>query len=1003
MLVLPGISLLAGAAESYLTLYANVMNYGTVLMLTNSSGVLTLYEIPASISTVPNFRGIQTTGQPLSAVTNVTLKSGQVALVHTYSASGFSTQNFVYDQVNVPVIQVSSNKTTVWNSQTTLYVQPNQGYEVSFTPWFAGPIWTVNTVESTSWKVLPYWQNGQLVVNSTGASTGGQYIAWKYSPVSNTINVTIKVTSFPQRDGYPGIVIYSSNIGSRPTDIDTGFYGLHVTIFNNRIAVALPSSGWQTIYNSLPQPNPNYPFIFSVILTKNSAGNVTVQSVYINGTAYTINLNTPYPWNQIGYVGIRGGLNNLFYVSYFAVSPGPYGGSFVFVNNVETTLWKTSPYWQNGQLVINSTGVGAPYGQYIAWRYSPISDAINVTIKVPSYPISTPYAGIELLSANPNLASDNNGGNYYSLRVQFRSGAWEYIAPWTGRNIGVPSSAIPKVNAPFTETIIFTKSPQGNVTISAIYVNGTLYSQPNIVTPFPWNQIYWIGIRGDSGNLFYVSYFSIASYAYGSVSYTINGYTLPSIPDTQSLTALIAQTTNGSYALLGYYTGTTWKELNAPISNPNGKISISFNPVGPVNVTVKSSNVVSYGAVFQPGSGVILETQNALPSRNPTVYAPLAYVGTNGQVGGGLDYDNPQFTPVNNGQINAYVGATIASTDWGSTNFTYYSASPNQKINLQMNYVVVGTGFTTGWSYTPGGYYSFNNQIDMAYVLNGSVQLPGSPPSVSSLIFFFDPTYMNFQGQYINPFTNKTVQLSGQLNRLIHDLGIYVFSDPNATTPVVYIPPFTEVVFKNATTTLTYVNYNTFPYMTVKVAPGTYQVTIILVYTSYSFVLIGFQGWNVTVFDNGQPIIVNDPITNTIQPFSTHGLVSGQIVLDPNKKVATIFLQPLSAGVGEFVPSFQQLPKINTNPVLVNPNPIPNTPFQLSTLTTAGIITVAMVMSIFIAMARSERTFLGGLAAGSALVAMVGLLTGLLPVLFLGLMVIIIVTAYRFARKMSNE
>jgi len=28
---------------------------------------------------------------------------------------------------------------------------------------------TVDSVESTSWKVFPYWQNGELVVNSTGA------------------------------------------------------------------------------------------------------------------------------------------------------------------------------------------------------------------------------------------------------------------------------------------------------------------------------------------------------------------------------------------------------------------------------------------------------------------------------------------------------------------------------------------------------------------------------------------------------------------------------------------------------------------------------------------------------------------------------------------------------------------------------------------------------------------------------------------------------------------
>ncbi len=58
---------------------------------------------------------------------------------------------------------------------------------------------TVDSVESTSWKVLPYWENGELVINSTEASNpaGGQYIAWRYSPVSNVINTTIHVTSFP--------------------------------------------------------------------------------------------------------------------------------------------------------------------------------------------------------------------------------------------------------------------------------------------------------------------------------------------------------------------------------------------------------------------------------------------------------------------------------------------------------------------------------------------------------------------------------------------------------------------------------------------------------------------------------------------------------------------------------------------------------------------------------------------------------------------------------------
>ena len=63
-----------------------------------------------------------------------------------------------------------------------------------------------------------------------------------------------------------------------------------------------------------------------------------MSTVYINSTAYSVNVNTPFPWSQIGYIGIRGDLNNIFYVSYFGVSPAPYGGVEQFVNNVESTL-----------------------------------------------------------------------------------------------------------------------------------------------------------------------------------------------------------------------------------------------------------------------------------------------------------------------------------------------------------------------------------------------------------------------------------------------------------------------------------------------------------------------------------------------------------------------------------------------------------------------------------------------------------------------------------------
>jgi len=240
-----------------------------VLMLQNQSNVLTLYEIPSSFSSVPSFQGVQTTGKALESVENVTLKSGEVALIHEYGVSGFSTGNFLYQQVNVPEIVTHSNSTTSYYSSSTLSVTPDQGYQLQFTPWFGIQNQPVDSVESTAWKVLPYWQNGELVNNGSGASLGGQYIAWRYSPVSNVINLTIHVTSLIiQNSGAnPGFEIFSPNVGDQSSD-SGGFYALFIDFYDNSIWFHSPTSGFTQLYSSLPQPNPNYPFTFSVILDR---------------------------------------------------------------------------------------------------------------------------------------------------------------------------------------------------------------------------------------------------------------------------------------------------------------------------------------------------------------------------------------------------------------------------------------------------------------------------------------------------------------------------------------------------------------------------------------------------------------------------------------------------------------------------------------------------------------------------------------------------------------
>ncbi len=144
------------------------MNYGTVLMLVNQSNVLTFYEIPSSFTTsVPPFEGNQFTGQQIGVIENVTLTSGEVALIHEYGVSGFSTQNFICQQVNVPGIITYSNSTTVYYSPTTTYVKSDPGYQIQFVPWFGIQNHFINIMESTYWKVPPYFKNGQLIINSS--------------------------------------------------------------------------------------------------------------------------------------------------------------------------------------------------------------------------------------------------------------------------------------------------------------------------------------------------------------------------------------------------------------------------------------------------------------------------------------------------------------------------------------------------------------------------------------------------------------------------------------------------------------------------------------------------------------------------------------------------------------------------------------------------------------------------------------------------------------------
>jgi len=134
----------------------------------------------------------------------------------------------------------------------------------------------------------------------------GQYIAWGYKPSGNTINITIQVKNYTADPGaYPGLVLYSTNMGNYTCDnMTSGFSALTVS-FVGTVAYHSPYSKTYVFLNTSVFPKPTAPFNFTVILVEDAFGDIAVYKVYINKTGYRLNITTPLQWSQIGFVGLR--------------------------------------------------------------------------------------------------------------------------------------------------------------------------------------------------------------------------------------------------------------------------------------------------------------------------------------------------------------------------------------------------------------------------------------------------------------------------------------------------------------------------------------------------------------------------------------------------------------------------------------------------------------------------------------------------------------------------
>ena len=154
-----------------------------------------------------------------------------------------------------------------------------------------------------------------VAISATPNTTilAGQYIAWSYKPAGNTLNITIYVKNYTTGiHGFPGLVIYSANMGNYTSDSSTSGFSAILISFSGAVAYHSSDASTYTFINTSAFPEPKPPFNMTATLAKDPYGDTSVFKVYINKTVYILNVSLPLPWSQIGYIGLRADPANIF-------------------------------------------------------------------------------------------------------------------------------------------------------------------------------------------------------------------------------------------------------------------------------------------------------------------------------------------------------------------------------------------------------------------------------------------------------------------------------------------------------------------------------------------------------------------------------------------------------------------------------------------------------------------------------------------------------------------
>jgi hypothetical protein len=231
--------------------------------------------------------------------------------VTTYFAIQGNTQYYGYSnhaspfQITLPSSFVTFHLLTD-KTAPTVFISAGDALYVSYVY-----LDTVIVIPTPPNNVMP-----AVVAVRGGCSSGpvaGQYIAWGYKPTGNTLNITIQIKNYTTGiHGFPGLVIYSANMGNYTNDNSTSGFSAILVSFTGAVAYHSPDASTYTFINTSAFPEPKPPFNMTVILAKDSFGDTSVFKVYINKTVYILNVSLPLPWSQIGYIGLRADPGNIF-------------------------------------------------------------------------------------------------------------------------------------------------------------------------------------------------------------------------------------------------------------------------------------------------------------------------------------------------------------------------------------------------------------------------------------------------------------------------------------------------------------------------------------------------------------------------------------------------------------------------------------------------------------------------------------------------------------------